>query len=158
MERFWSKVRKSDGCWEWTASVNAKGYGRFGVTSRHIVAAHRFAYELVVGPIPDDQWVLHRCDNPRCVRPDHLFTGSPLDNSTDMVSKGRGSAQRAWATGKCKRGHDITDPANLRINSRGERQCRWCLHLSKRNYRERHSSGVRGPYATRQPIPLVDSA
>ena len=90
--RFWAKVAKSDGCWEWTAEIGYKGYGRFCLWSlgkRSTVAAHRVAWELTSGPIPVGLMVCHRCDNRKCVRPDHLFLGTNQDNMTDMKNKGR---------------------------------------------------------------------
>lgn len=91
-ERFWRKVEKSGGCWLWVASTMSVGYGQFYNGTR-IVGAHRFAWEEVNGPIPDGLWVLHRCDVPLCVRPDHLFLGTASDNTADMVAKGRGRAK-----------------------------------------------------------------
>lgn len=88
MDRFWSKVDKSGDCWEWTASRINTGYGRF-VLSGKIQMAHRVSYELMVGPIPKGKCVLHHCDNPPCVRPDHLWVGSRSDNMLDMYKKGR---------------------------------------------------------------------
>lgn len=87
-ERFWSKVDKSGDCWLWIASVNNTGYGEFGI-GRKVVKAHRVAYELVVGKIPSKMCVLHRCDNPPCVNPTHLFIGTLKDNAVDMTKKGR---------------------------------------------------------------------
>ncbi len=86
--RFWPKVRKGDGCWEWTASKHPDGYGQFGVGHGR-AWAHRVAWELCVGPIPAGMVVMHTCDNPGCVRPDHLRIGTQLDNIADMVAKGR---------------------------------------------------------------------
>ncbi len=102
-DRFWSKVNKTNDCWIWMAAKDAKGYGRFSVGGQakpdgsrrnSMVAAHRFSYELVHGPIHDDgsfhgTCVLHRCDNPSCVNPEHLFLGSNADNVRDMDQKGR---------------------------------------------------------------------
>jgi len=88
-ERFWSKVNKiANGCWEWTASKNKWGYGKFWLNCKS-TRAHRFSYELYNGPISNDLHVCHTCDNPACVRPDHLFLGTDKDNMEDKVKKGR---------------------------------------------------------------------
>lgn len=87
-QRFWDKVDKSGECWTWTASGNGSGYGQFYVDGR-LVYGHRFSYELVNGALQPGQFVCHRCDNPSCVRPDHLFAGSQMDNVRDAVQKGR---------------------------------------------------------------------
>lgn len=87
-DRFWSKVEKSDGCWEWQGS-RTKGYGKFWAGSGGLVRAPRFSWKLHNGPIPDGLHVLHSCDNPPCVRPDHLFLGTNLENIRDRMAKGR---------------------------------------------------------------------
>jgi hypothetical protein len=91
MERFWKKVRKTEGCWEWIAAKQRFGYGVIRADdARHtLMPAHRFSWQLHRGPIPKGQFVLHRCDNPACVRPDHLFLGTQFDNMTDMTAKGK---------------------------------------------------------------------
>jgi hypothetical protein len=91
--RFWRNVNKTDGCWTWTAARCADGYGQIYVSPDRMVSAHRFSWEIANGPIPDGLWVLHACDNPPCVRPDHMFLGTNADNMRDMVSKGRQWAQ-----------------------------------------------------------------
>lgn len=92
--RFWSKVDKSGDCWEWTGYVYPSGYGDFWHSDMGSVRAHRFAWQLEKGPIPEGLSVLHRCDNRRCVRVAHLFLGTALDNSLDMVRKGRAPRMR----------------------------------------------------------------
>lgn len=87
-ERFWSYVEKGPGCWRWLAKTDRDGYGRFWVLPK-TVRSHRFAWELENGPIPHGLAICHRCDNPTCVRPDHLFLGTNLDNVRDCVRKGR---------------------------------------------------------------------
>lgn len=94
VERFWAKVAKSeDGCWLWMSGLDREGYGHIyrQVACRVSkgILAHRFSYELAFGSIPDGMDVLHRCDVPACVRPDHLWLGTHQDNMTDMVRKGR---------------------------------------------------------------------
>lgn len=97
-ERFWPKVRKTDGCWEWTAGVTHFGHGRIRLTiepKRHANAmAHRVSYELHHGPIPAGKLVLHKCDNPKCVRPDHLELGDHTKNARDRSARGRNADRR----------------------------------------------------------------
>lgn len=94
-QRFWSKVNKSsipDECWLWTAATIGGGYGQImGVVNgkRRPVYAHRVSWEMAFGPIPADLYVLHRCDVPLCVNPDHLFLGTQGDNLADARAKGR---------------------------------------------------------------------
>lgn len=76
-----------DSCWVWTGHCS-KGYGRMTVAKKGVLV-HRLAYELSVGPIPGGLDVLHTCDNPKCVRPSHLFLGNDADNMTDKTQKGR---------------------------------------------------------------------
>lgn len=85
---FLQHVEPSNGCWFWTGPSHQKGYGTFSLFGR-LVRAHRFAYEAFVGSIPDGMLVCHKCDNPPCVRPDHLFVGTHIDNRNDMLRKGR---------------------------------------------------------------------
>jgi hypothetical protein len=91
-QRFWSKVDKTGDCWIWTAGKNQDGYGLFCTGPRSGMQhhpAHRYAWELTHGEITDGQWVLHRCDNPPCVNPAHLFLGNARDNVDDMHAKQR---------------------------------------------------------------------
>ena len=92
VERFWAKVdKKGPGeCWEWTASLNNKGYGMIGRSGRRgTVLAHRVSWELANGPIPEGMCVLHHCDVRSCVNPHHLFLGTNKDNTCDAITKGR---------------------------------------------------------------------
>jgi hypothetical protein len=93
VERFWNKVQRTDTCWTWTgALLRSGGYGAFGLwrgDRTHCLRAHVLSYELTYGPIEEGQCVLHHCDNPPCVRPDHLFLGDRTINSEDKIAKGR---------------------------------------------------------------------
>lgn len=100
--RLWPRVRLVGDCLEWQGSRNEFGYGSVRV-NKHLIRAHRFAYQLAYGPIPDDIDVCHHCDNPPCCRPDHLFLGSASDNGLDMAMKGRHGAWRhpeQWLRGE----------------------------------------------------------
>lgn len=106
-ERFWPKVDKTPehgpwgDCWKWTASKVKGGYGQFGF-QRKVMLAHRVSWELAYGKPPDDLWVLHRCDNPSCVNPSHLFLGTQQDNVRDMFEKGRQNRVKGIAHHLCK--------------------------------------------------------
>lgn len=86
--RFWARVDKSGDCWVWKGCVDRNGYGQAHLHGRG-VGAHRAAWMLTFGPIPSGQCVCHRCDNPSCVHPDHLFLGTHEENMIDMKKKGR---------------------------------------------------------------------
>lgn len=96
-ERFWSKVAigTPGECWEWQRSRKGDGYGQFRVSpGESPQRASRIAWALTYGEIPVGLWVLHRCDNPPCCNPHHLFLGTPADNHADMVAKGRACGPR----------------------------------------------------------------
>lgn len=124
-ERFWMKVDKENGpicprrgrCWQWTASLYKLGYGQFPVSELSETLAHRVSYVLFVGAIPDELCVLHHCDNRRCVRPDHLFLGTHLDNMKDMITKGRQRAPGPICPARGDRNGTRTHPECV---SRGE--------------------------------------
>jgi hypothetical protein len=115
-ERFWPKVAKTDGCWLWTASLNNKGYGEFRFQGRTSLA-HRVAYELLIGPIPEGLSLDHLCRNPRCVNPAHL---EPVTHQENMRRTGPARIQA-----HCLRGHELKEP-NLYVSRRGARSCRAC--------------------------------
>jgi hypothetical protein len=86
--KFWAKVQKSDNCWEWQGDKDRDGYGVISWLKRP-VRVHRLAWLLLRGAIPENLCVLHHCDNPVCVNPEHLFLGTHRDNNLDMRAKGR---------------------------------------------------------------------
>ena len=88
VDRFLNHVLKTDGCWIWKSSKFKSGYGIFTINKKPY-RAHRIAFELFKMPIPNGLHVLHKCDNPACVNPDHLFLGTHQDNMDDMCKKGR---------------------------------------------------------------------
>lgn len=110
------------GCWLWVGSVDGDGYGFISpyINGERIrLRAHRASYEVFVGEIPDGMFVCHKCDVPGCVNPDHLFAGSALDNTRDMIQKGRDGYRKKET--HCTKGHEIT-PDNITITGR----CRIC--------------------------------
>lgn len=95
--RFWSKVVRGPKCWKWVANKNNAGYGmlrRGGLANK--TPAHRISWEIHNGPIPEGMFVLHKCDNPECTNPEHLFLGTPADNMKDKESKGRHGRTEIW--------------------------------------------------------------
>lgn len=132
VERFWLKVAQAEGCWLWLGAKGRRGYGylhRGGKTDRHPIRAHRASWEIHFGAIPAGLWVLHKCDNPPCVNPNHLFLGTRKDNMDDCASKGRVCTIGQSLKVECKRGHAFTIENTIR-DARGHRKCRCCKRLN----------------------------
>lgn len=132
---FFHKISMGNGCWEWQANADRRGYGHMTIKGKK-VQAHRFSYELFVAP-PGDLFVLHRCDNPPCVRPDHLWLGTNADNMADMRAKGRERAKPSPE--RCPAGHEdwvIRDSTDRNFR----RRCRTCAReQNRRSYVKLHS-------------------
>jgi HNH endonuclease len=137
IERFNESFSVDDktGCWNWIGAIRTTGYGVIKRGSRGL-QAHRAAWEIFIGTIPDGMLILHSCDNQRCVNVAHLRVGTHLDNMRDMVERGR-ARKISWGT-HCKRGHEF-DEKNTYLYTRmykGEekpvRACRECYRIKKR--------------------------
>ena len=134
--RFWKYVNKTDICWLWTGNISPNGYGRTSIEGR-TKYAHRVAYELLVGPVPEGLDLDHLCRNTRCVNPDHL---EPVTHAENM-RRGNGASGRNARKTHCKHGHPF-DEDNTMFNCRGDRVCRVCNALRcKRGYEKRKAEG-----------------
>jgi hypothetical protein len=133
ISRFWSKVVVPDQqslCWNWASTLTSTGYGRASIgTGKREYRAHRIAYELLVGPIPDGHHIDHLCRNRRCVNPAHMQPVAPRVN----VLRGVGITAQNAAKTHCKRGHEFT-VANTCV-SNGQRICRTCKREAMRAIR-----------------------
>lgn len=98
--RFWKRVTKTEGCWLWEGTIRG-GYGSLQV-SRIRTMAHRYSWSLKFGEIPKGAQILHKCDNPLCVNPDHLFPGTQGENIADMIEKDRQAKGERNASSKLK--------------------------------------------------------
>lgn len=138
-ERFWAKVNRADGCWEWTAAIGNDGYGRFFLNGR-TVRSHRLAYELLRGAIPNGLQLDHLCRVRSCCNPDHL---EPVSNRENTV-RGRAGDTHNHLKTHCPARHPY-DSENTYVNPAGKRICRTCLAESKRQWRIRQKLKLAAP-------------
>lgn len=140
---FWSKVSKTDRCWVWRGFLSEGGYGYFSFRAKSYLV-HRFSWELANGvAVPSGQQVCHVCDNPKCVRPDHLQLGTARDNQADRRRKETTrlrDADKAYfrrvKDDECWRGHPL-DEKNTYVDRKGTKICRTCKRLNQRNFKSR---------------------
>lgn len=150
-ERFWAKVQKTDGCWLWTGNISPEGYGRIGELPRRTAHAHRVAYELLIGPIPDGLKLDHLCHNAdltcpggdaclhrRCVNPNHLEAVTLRENNL----RGLGLAARKSQQTHCVNGHPFDLLNTYYRPDDGTRMCRAC-HKERRQQRARRKREAR---------------
>lgn len=144
--RFFSKVTipRYLGCWEWGAQLNVSGYGVVKIGGNPQMA-HRVSYKFFHGDIPDGMSVCHKCDNPVCINPKHLFLGTHQDNMDDMYKKGRHGGAKISLAHKskmfCKNGHEYTDE-NTRIRPNGHRVCRACSRKNDKKSYQKHKRRI----------------
>jgi len=135
-DRFFAQFekREADECWPWSGSrtQSGRGYGQIVVDGKRW-QAHRFSFVYHKGqPIADGLEACHRCDNPKCVNPDHIFLATHRANMSDMQNKGRHVGTRGWLKTECKRGHPLI-PENLYFMKSGSRGCIICRRIRDRN-------------------------
>jgi hypothetical protein len=132
-------------CIEWPGALDDRGYGRKNIKKNGkwvTVRTHRLAWEEANGPIPDGLHVLHRCDNPPCMNPEHLMVGDHAENMRQMME--RGLWRDHWEgrdTTRCKHGH-LLDGDNLRVDAKGHRHCRTCRSRYNKKYKQRKAGAA----------------
>lgn len=135
-ERFWSKVEKTDSCWNWTGSLR-NGYGLFRFNGK-IQSAHRVSFELIKGKIPKGLELDHLCRNPSCVNSDHLEPVTGKENNARSDSLPAKNARKTH----CKYGHEFT-PENTYIMNCGGRRCIICKNQYNKQYCQSHKEEIK---------------
>jgi hypothetical protein len=123
MKRFWDKVYKTERCWVWVGTRQKGGYGVFKL-GESLFFAHRVCHVMTKGPIPEGQVVRHTCDNPFCVRPNHLVLGTQAQNMMDKNERGRNPLVGIRTT-HCPKGHEYAAPEH-KYDNEGKQACRTC--------------------------------
>ena len=132
LKKFHEKYRKTKTCWIWTGPKSQQGYGHFGL-QRRTRWAHRISYVIHKGLMPKDSIIMHTCDNPSCVNPDHLVAATQRDNLIDCIDKGRNFYKSKT---HCPRGHEYSGD-NLYITAKGHRQCLICKREAKARWEKK---------------------
>lgn len=137
---FFSKIDQSGECWEWKASQYKFGYGAF-YNGKKVTHAHIFSYEIHFGEIPKGLFILHSCDNPKCVNPDHLRAGTQKENVKDMIDRKRAKFgfKRKIQNNKvfCINGHDVTEAESLYKSKNGYTACKICRRSQANLFKEK---------------------
>lgn len=130
MTRFWEKVDKSGECWMWTAYIGGDGYGQFGLNGK-VERAHRVAYEMGIGPIPQGMQIDHLCRVRACVNPNHLEPVTQREN----ILRGESPSAKCARVMRCPQGHQYSDTNTARYSDR--RYCKECIRIHREDYRAR---------------------
>jgi hypothetical protein len=134
LERFWSKVEKTNYCWNWKGRLNGGGYGQFWYKRKRVLS-HRIAYEFIKGKISEKMTIDHLCRNRSCVNPNHMEVVTNKENILRGISPCAINSKKTH----CKRGHKFSGD-NLRINTNNSRSCRECDRLYSKARRQNNLS------------------